>query len=364
MRNLQRWLPICLLTGAALSFSCETDDPRVALSPGSQPVTEGPGDDPSPRGFAELCGESTPACRDGLSCYEGVCTPTVYADACTPNPCGETGLCNARGDIAEDGTITGENIVLICRCTAPNDEWDGTTCRVSADANGFPAFSGSVLNPGETCPGPEAQPDVLGATDCPAQTFCDAAAAGRCLEYQFSLVGVLGGRDIDVRASGIESTTVECIREYGPAETAQDGAEPDKPFAVSAGLKLVITGALAEAVSPGAPAITVDVSNGDVLSGLPFLVLPQANVPAARGDSVIASLAIDGTELLALGGQVTLDSVSGPDENGDSLIDDNAGAVGGTFFFGFTEGQFLAGSFVVPCGQNESVPLPDLPAGG
>jgi hypothetical protein len=364
MSKLQEWLPICLLTGAALSFSCETDDPRVALSPGSQPVTEGPGDDPSPRGFAELCGDNTPPCRDGLSCYEGVCTPTAYANACTPNPCGESGLCNARGDIAEDGTITGENIVLICRCTAPNTEWDGTTCRTSADEAGFPAFTGSVLAPGETCPGPEAQPDVPGATDCPAETFCDATAAGSCLEYQLSLIGTLAGRDIDVRATGIESTTVQCIREYVPADAAEEGAEPPAPSGASAGLKLVITGALAEAISPGAPSITVDVSDGDVLGGLPFLVLPQANAPASRGDSVVATLAIDATLLPALGGQVTLDSVSGPDENGDNLIDDNAGAVGGTFFFGFSEGQFLAGAFVVPCGPNESVPLTASAEGG
>jgi hypothetical protein len=364
MRKLQLWLPLCLLTGAALSVSCETDDPRVAFSPGSQPVTEGPGDDPSVRGLAELCGENTPACRDGLSCYEGVCTPTAYATACTPNPCGESGLCNARGDIAEDGTITGENIVVICRCTAPNEEWDGTTCRASVAEDGFPAFSGSVLAPGETCPGPEAQPDVLGATDCPAETFCDAAAAGSCLEYQLSLVGMLGGRDIDVRATGSETTTVECIREYVAAEAGEDGAEPPAPSGDSAGLKLVITGALAEAISPGAPSVTVDVSNGDVLGGLPFLVLPPANAPAPRGDSVIASLAIDATALEALGGQVTLDSVSGPDENGDNLIDDNTGAVGGTFFLGFPEGQFLAGAFVAPCGPNEGVPPPDVPEGG
>lgn len=360
MSKLQLWLPICLLTGAALSFSCETDDPRVEFFPGSQPVTEGPGDDPSPRGFAELCGDDTPACRDGLSCYEGVCTPTAYANACTPNPCGASGLCNARGDIAEDGTITG-NIVVICRCTAPNEQWDGTTCRASAAEESFPAFSGSVLAEGETCPGPEAQPDVPGATDCPAETFCDAAAAGSCLEYQLSLVGALGGRDIDVSATGSESTTVQCIREYAPAEPAEDGAEPSAPSGDSDGLKLVITGALAEAISPGAPTVTIDVSNGDVLGGLPFLVLPQANAPAPRGDSVIASLAIDGTQLDALGGQVTLDSVSGPDENGDNLIDDNTGAVGGTFFLGFPEGQFLAGAFVVPCGPNEGVTLPAAP---
>jgi len=364
MRKLQLWLPLCLLTGAALSFSCETDDPRVPVSPGSQPVTEGPGDDPSPRGFAELCGENTPACQDGLSCYEGTCTPTVYADACTPNPCGESGLCNARSDIAEDGTITGENLVLICRCTPPNEAWDGATCRVSADVNGFPVFSGSVLAPGETCPGPEAQPDVLGATDCPQDTFCDATAAGRCLEYQLTLVGALGGRDIDVRATGGAATTVECIREYAPAEAAPDGASPPTPSGLSAGLKLVITGALAEAISPGVPAITVDVSNGDVLGGLPFLVLPEANAPAPRGDSVIASLVSDAAALPAIGGQVTLDSVSGPDENGDNLIDDNEGAVGGTFFLGFPEGQFLAASFVVPCGPNESVPLPSSTNGG
>jgi hypothetical protein len=213
-------------------------------------------------------------------------------------------------------------------------------------------FSGTVLAPGETCPGPEAQPDVLGATDCPAETFCDAAAAGRCLEYQLTLVGVLGARDIDVSVTGSASTTVECIREYVLTEPPPDGAEPPAPSGLSTGLKLMITGALAEAISPGAPSVTVDVSNGDVLSGLPFLVLPQTNAPAPRGDSVIASLVIDGTELAALGGQVTLDSVSGPDENGDGLIDDNAGAVGGTFFLGLSEGQFLAGSFVAPCGQN------------
>ena len=364
MRKLLLWLPLCLSTGVALSFGCETDDPRVPVSPGSQPVTEGPGDDPSPRGFAELCGDSTPACQDGLSCYEGTCTPTVYANACTPNPCGESGLCNARGDVAEDGAPTGENIVLICRCTPPNEAWDGTTCRVSADANGFPAFSGSVLAPGETCPGPEAQPDVPGATDCPAETFCDAAAAGRCLEYQLTVVGALGGRDIDVAVKGGAATTVECIREYAPAEAAPDGTAPPAPSSLSAGLKLVITGALAQAVSPGALAITVDVSNGDVLSGLPFLVLPQVNAPAPRGDSVIANLSIDGTQLAAIGGQVTLDSVSGPDENADGLIDDNQGAVGGTFFLGFPDGQFLAASFVVPCGQNESVPVTGSPEGG
>lgn len=355
---LQMRLPLCLLTGAALSVSCETEDPRVAFFPGSQPVTEGPGDDPSPRGLAELCGENTPACRDGLSCYEGVCTPTAYATACTPNPCGESGLCNARGDIAEDGAITGENIVVICRCTAPNEEWDGTTCRASASEDGFPAFSGSVLAPGETCPGPEAQPDVPGATDCPAETFCDATAAGSCLEYQLSLVGMLGGRDIDVRATGSESTTVQCIREYVSAEAGEDGAEASAPSGRSAGLQLVITGALAEAISPGAPSVTIDVSNGDVLGGRPFLVLPRANAPAPRGDSVVATLAIDAVELEALGGHVTLDSVSGPDENADNLIDDNTGAVGGTFFLGLPEGQFLAGAFVAPCGPNESAPLP------
>jgi len=353
MSKLELWLPLCLLTVAALSFSCETQDPRVKISPGSQPVTEGPGDDPSARGLGERCGENTPGCRDGLSCYEGTCTPTVYANACTPNPCGENGLCNARGDIGADGEITGENIVLICRCTAPNEQWDGTTCRASADEGGFPAFSGSVLAPGETCPGPAEQPDVPGATDCPAGTFCDAEAAGRCLEYQLSLVGVFGGRDIDVRATGSASTTVECIREYVAADAVAEGAGPPSPAGLSDGVKLVITGALAGEISPGASSITLVVSNGDVLSGLPFLVLPQANAPAPRGDSVIASLAIDGTQLAALGGQVTLDSVSGPDENGDNLIDDNEGAIGGVFFLGFPEGQFLAGEFVVPCGNNE-----------
>ncbi|HTV18456.1 MAG TPA: hypothetical protein VMG12_07290 [Polyangiaceae bacterium] len=341
-----------------LSSSCETDDPRVALSPGSQPASEGPGDDPSARGFAELCGDNTPACRDGLSCYEGVCTPTAYASACTPNPCGESGLCNARGDIAEDGTITGENIVVICRCIAPNEEWDGATCRASADESGFPAFSGSVLAPGETCPGPDAQPDVPGATDCPAETFCDATASGRCLQYGLSLVGSLGGRDIDVRAEGSEATRVECIREYVPAEAAADGEAASAPSGDSAGVKLVFTAAVAEAISPGALSISIDVSNGDVLGGLPFLILPQVNAPAPRGDSVIANLRVDGTDLAAIGGRVTLDSVSGPDENDDNLIDDDAGAIGGTFFLGFADGQFLAGAFVVPCGQNESVPPP------
>lgn len=356
MRKLQLWLSTCLLTAAALSSSCETDDPRVPVAPGSQPVTDGPGDDPSARGFAELCGENTPACQDGLSCYEGTCIPTAYADACTPNPCGESGVCNARGDVAEDGTPTGENIVLICRCTPPNEAWDGTSCRISADANGYPAFSGSVLAPGESCPGPEAQPDVPGATDCPAETFCDATTAGRCLEYQLTLVGALGGRDIEVAASGGTATTVECIREYVAAEAAADGTTPPTPSGLSAGLKLVITGALAEAISPGAPAITVDMSNGDVLGGLPLLVLPQTSAPAPRGDSVIASLVNGSTVLQAIGGQVTLDSVSGPDADGDNLIDDDAGAVGGTFFLGFSEGQFLAASFVVTCGPNELAP--------
>jgi len=364
MSKLQPWFSLCLLAGAAPWLSCATDDPRVVFSPGSQPVTEGPGEDPSARGFGELCNDVTPVCRDGLSCYEGTCTPAVYATACTPNPCGGQGLCNARSDLAEDGTPTGENLVLICRCPAPNEEWDGTTCRASSSADGYPAFNGTVLAPGETCPGPEAQPDVLGATDCPAGTFCDATAAGRCLEYQLSLVGALGGRDIDVGVTGSESTTVECIREYVLAEPAADGAEPPAASGLSAGLKLVITGALAEAVSPGALSVTVDVSNGDVLSGLPFLVLPQTNVPAPRGDSVSASLVIDVAPLAALGGQVTLDSVSGPDENGDGLIDDATGAVGGTFFLGLPEGQFLAASFVVPCGPNEVVPAPGAPAGG
>lgn len=356
MTKLQLWLPIWVLTGAALSFGCETEDPRVLVPPGSEPVTEGPGNDPSPRGLGERCGESTPACREGLSCYEGTCTPTVYANACTPNPCGASGSCNARSEIAEDGTITDENIVIICRCMAPNEQWDGTTCRASADADGFPVFSGSVLGPGETCPGPDAQPDVLGATDCPAGTFCDAAAAGRCLNYQLSLEGMLGGRAVDARATGSESTTVACIREYVPGEAASEGAAPPAPSVLSAGLKLVFTGALAQAISPGATSVTADMSNGDVLSGLPFLVLPRANAPAPRGDSVIASLWIDATELAALGGQVTLDSVSGPDANGDGLLDDNQGAIGGTFFLGLPEGQFLASSFVVPCGPNEIVP--------
>jgi hypothetical protein len=353
-----------MFAGLALWLGCKTDDPRVTVSPGSQPVTEGPGDDPSPRGLGERCGDSTPICRDGLSCYEGTCTPTVYANACTPNPCGASGVCNARSDIGEDGAPTGENMVLICRCPAPNEQWDGSTCRVSASEDGYPAFSGSVLAPGETCPGPEAQPGVPGATDCPAATFCDATAAGRCLEYQLSLVGALGGRDIEVGVTGSASTTVECVREYVLAEPPSDGAEPAAPSGLSDGLKLVISGALAEAISPGALAVSVDVSNGDVLSSLPFLVLPQANAPAPRGDSVIASLVIDGTELAALGGQVTLDSVSGPDDDGDGVIDDGTGAVGGTFFLGLPEGQFLAGSFVVPCGQNEFVAPLVSAAGG
>lgn len=360
MSKLQPWLSICLLVGSAPALHCATDDPRVVFSPGSQPATEGPGGDPSARGLGEVCNDVTPACRDGLSCYEGTCTPASYAAACTPNPCGANGLCNARSDLGDDGAPTGENLVLICRCPAPNEEWDGTTCRVSNSPDGYPAFGGTVLAPGETCPGPEAQPDVLGATDCPAGTFCDATAAGRCLNYQLSLVGAVGGRDIDVSVTGSESTTVECIREYvsaeNGAEPAEDGAEPPAPSALGAGVKLVITGALAEAITPGALSVTVDVSNGDVLSGLPFLVLPQANAPASRGDSVIASLLIDGAALAALGGQITLDSVSGPDENEDGLIDDATGAVGGTFFLGLPEGQFLAGSFVVPCGTNELVP--------
>ena len=202
-----------------------------------------------------------------------------------------------------------------------------------------------------------------GATDCPAETFCDATAAGRCLNYQLTLAGSLAGRDIDVAVQGGAATTVECIREYAPTEAAPDGTTPT-PSAISAGLKLVITGALAEAISPGVPSVTVDVSNGDVLGGVPFLVLPQTNAPAPRGDSVIASLVYDGSELLAIGGQVTLDSVSGPDDDGDSLIDDNQGAVGGTFFLGFPDGQFLAASFVVPCGENESAPLPGSAEGG
>src|SRR5688572_9596328 len=243
MSKLQPWL--CLLAGAALSLGCATDDPRVTVSPGPQPVTEGPGDDPSPRGFGERCGDVTPVCSDGLNCYEGTCAPTAYATACTPNPCGENGQYSARSELAEDGAPTGENMVLICRCPTPKEEWDGTTCRASANADGYPVFSGTVLAPGETCPGPEAQPDVLGATDCPAETFCDATAAGSCLEYQLSLVGALGGRDIDVAVTGSAATTVECIREYVPA--APDGAEPPAPAGLSAGLKLVITGALAEA---------------------------------------------------------------------------------------------------------------------
>lgn len=355
MRKPQLLLPLCFLTGAALSFSCETEDPRVALSPGSQPVTEGPGDDPSPRGLGERCGDATPACRDGLSCYAGTCTPTPYAEACSPNPCGERGLCNARGDLAEDGTITGDNVVLICRCPAPNEEWDGTTCRASASADGFPAFSGSVLAEGESCPGPEAQPDVPGATDCPEGTFCDATAAGRCLAYELSLVGALGGRDLDVRATGNEAASIQCIREYAPAAAPEEGAAPSGD---SVGFKLVITGTLAEAIAPGAASITVDVSNGDVLSGLSFLVLPQDNAPAPRDDSLIATLVLDATELAAIGGQVTLDSVSGSDENADNLIDDGTGAVGGTFFLGFPEGQFLAAAFVVPCGPNAIAPAP------
>ena len=85
---------------------------------------------------------------------------------------------------------------------------------------------------------------------------------------------------------------------------------------------------------------------------------------AIRPRSVIARLVNDGTELQAIGGQVTLDSVSGPDANGDNLIDDNEGAVGGTFFLGLPEGQFLAASFVVPCGPNESAPSLTSTEGG
>lgn len=348
-----------LLTCAASLLNCETVDPRVATLPGSEPVTEGPGEDDSPRGLGELCGEETPNCNEALSCYEGTCIPAPYAEACTPNPCGDNGVCNARGNTDEDGNIDEDDILLVCRCTAANEEWDGTTCRESEAESGFPKFSDTVLEKDETCPGPEAQLGIAGATECPEGTFCDASGEGRCLEFNFSVVGALADQSIDVSSTGEEATTVECIREYFDAAEPEEGEDPPSPSGTSNGVKLVITGALAEQISPGAPSVTIALSNGDVLGGLPLLVVPQPNAPEPREDSIFASLSLDEAELLALGGQVTLDSVSGPDENEDNLIDDNEGAIGGTFFIGLPEEQFLAGSFVIPCGANETVPLPD-----
>ncbi len=342
-------IPITLIAIAALSYSCETDDPRVRLPAGSQPADEGPGDDPSPRGLAELCGEDTPDCADGLSCYQGVCIPTPYAEACTPNPCGDRGLCNARGPLDEDGNIAEGDLLVICRCPAADEEWDGSTCRASASAEGYPSFTGSVLEEGESCPGPEAQPDVPGATDCPGDSFCDAAAAGSCLEYNLSVVGTLDGRDIDVGATGSDGTTVECTRKYLEAEGDED---TDR---VSDGVTLVITGTLAEQISPGATSITIDTSGGDVLDGEPLLVLPADNPAESRGDSVTASLTVDDADLSVLGGRLTIDSASGPDDDEDGLIDDDEGAIGGTFFLGLSGDQYLAGAFVVRCGENQEV---------
>lgn len=343
---------ISMLASVLSIFSCETEDPRVVFPAGSEPVDEGPGDDPSPRGLGELCGENTPACGDDLSCYEGTCTPTAYAEACDPNPCGDSGLCNARGEVDDSGNISEEGIVLVCRCALGNEEWNGTTCQQSASEDGFPQFSGSVLGPDETCPGPEGQPGVPGATDCPEGSFCDAASAGRCLEYNASFVGMLDGRAIDVRATGRDSTTVECVREYLAAEAGED------PSGETDGIKLTISGALAEAISGGPDSITLDLSNNDVLGETTLLVFPQDSAPEARADTVFASLNIGDTQLASLGGQFTLDSVSGPDDDGDNLIDDGEGALGGTFFIGLPDEQFLAGAFVVPCGPNESVALP------
>lgn len=342
-----------MLAGVLLVSGCETEDPRVAFPAGFEPADEGPGGDPSPRGLGEVCGERTPDCGDGLSCYEGTCTPTPYAEACTPNPCGDSGLCNARGEVNDSGEIAEEGIVLVCRCTLDNEEWDGATCQQSASEDGYPQFSGSILGPDETCPGPKEQLGVPGATDCPAGSFCDAASAGRCLEYNAAFVGMLEGRTIDVSATGREATTVECIREYFAGE------EGEAPSGDTDGVKLAISGALAEAISGGSASVTLDLSNNDVLGETTLLVFPQDNAPEPRADAVFATLSIGDTRLASLGGRFTLDSVSGPDEDEDNLIDDGEGAIGGSFFIGLPDEQFLAGAFVVPCGSNESVPLPD-----
>ncbi|MBX2813984.1 MAG: hypothetical protein KTR25_19370 [Myxococcales bacterium] len=349
-----RIIPVwALLVGALALSSCETDDPRERVPAGDTPATEGAGNDLSERGLGEACDPNPdaeesdiPDCQAGLGCFEGVCTPETYITACTPNPCGEDNVCNARSEVDANGLPTGENLIVICRC-APGLEWDGTTCLASEAPEGFPEFSGSVLGfeedgTAQTCPGPEGQPGVPGATDCPEDSFCDAASSGRCLEYNFSMVGTINGADVDIATTGLEQTTIECIQEYLEADST-----------TSEGVKLVIAGDLAGQISTGANTVTIDVSNNDVLSGNQALILPQVDAPPLRSDSGIVDVIIEGdtvSSLAALGGQFTIDSVS----DGNATDDDN-GAIGGTFFIGLPDAEFLAASFVIPCGANEIV---------
>lgn len=341
MAKIYQLLIMAVTTGMFVFAGCTTDDPRDRGSFA---------DADRPRGLGEQCSDMEP-CATGLTCLDGTCTPDAFAAACTPNPCAE-GLCNARGET---------DIQTLCRCggipvsTASAAAgitgflWDGATC--VADA--FPAWPGSVT-PSTTCPAAELAPGVPDETtaDCPVNdfTFCTADSGGDCLEWFVELNGSIDGQVFGGSTTGgpvLDLDQARCIREYIEGNDSGD----------SAGMELVITGTLADSLFPGTSSITIDVSRFDAVGGGTAIVWPQSNAPEPQSDAGFVDVTVTSTRGTtftgaAIGGEFIVDSVSGPDSDEDKRIDDSEGAIGGEFYLGLPNGDFISGAFTVNCGDN------------
>ncbi|MEL7369580.1 MAG: hypothetical protein AAFN74_11750 [Myxococcota bacterium] len=344
MKNIHYCLLIGVALGTTASVGCTTNDPREGIN------VE---DAQRPRGLGEQCSDME-ACADGLTCFDNTCTPDAFAAACTPSPCGE-GLCNARGD----ATVT-----AFCRCGGINVStasaaagisgflWDGVTCV----ADTFPTWPGSVT-PDTKCPAEELAPGVPDeeTADCPDTEFtvCTAASGGDCLDVFVSLDGRIGDRIFGGSTTGGAALTeATCIREY--VRTPANG--DDEEEIDGAGLQLVFTGTLAASLSPGATQIVVAASNFDALSTGATVVWPQMNASMPLSDSGFVDVTITSTTgtvmSSATAGEFIVDNVSGPDVDEDDIIDDGTGVVGGEFYLGLPNGDFLSGAFTVNCGDN------------
>ena len=341
MAKLSQLTLMSIVAGALAVSACQTEDPREGINLTNAAL---------PRGLGERCEpDEGLTCATGLTCYESrvgaakTCTPDAIAAACTPNLCGDNGLCNARGDA---------DIYAFCRCDS-GFQWDGNTC-IAAPG---PAFQPRLNTTGLTCPAKELVPGVPDETtaDCPMGdgVFCttdDPAGAGDCFAYNAGLNWSIGGAmDSRMVSGSTVATNAFCTREY------VDGGEGD-----SDGMKLTLTGTVASQLAAGAMMVVIDVSNFDAVGGGSFTVWPQMGAPDPAGDAGFVSFSItggaaDGYSESAIAGEFNINFVAGPDSDEDDLIDDDEGDVGVDFILALPNGDFVAGAMTIPCGANEIV---------
>jgi hypothetical protein len=196
---------------------------------------------------------------------------------------------------------------------------------------------------------------------------------GECLELFVEIEGNINNTAFGhEEIGGLELAGAECTREYYKSDIDDD--EDGKKDVVSHGLRLVFTGALANTLIENATNITVYASEADVVAGGGFIVWPQTGAPDPQSDAAYVDFSVTGAlsnfSRSGLGGFFNIDSVSGPDDeggendgdtedDGDDIIDDGEGAVGGSFYIGFGDTDYVTGAFTVNCGNNTvSAPPP------